>query len=388
PVRRSGIRENCEYVLHQRQFRTPICLPWAFPDTAAQLHQPISRRSRTAAGNQIRQAGTVGFRQLQRPGHWDGAECRDLSVEPRNSAHVPGANCGGRRLLREPQHALALGAALPGPWCPASPSFNAADVVDSRYVDDTIPQQLLLEPYPQFDGGFEGLPTLNANSWYHSLQIRFQKRASHYISFEGNYTLSKATDDSSSGRNAWLGNLYLDNPQLLDDLKAEHGISSNDATHRLTTAIIFDLPVGKDRLIGGAMNPVLDAIVGGWALSGFITVQSGQPLAIFNANGLLVDGNPRPNVICSKLTTGLSYREAAETGGAVLNQDCFGDPGDNIPGNAPRHFSNLRGDGIRNVDASLSKEFTIREGKILQVRAEMFNAFNHQRFAFPDLGSG
>jgi hypothetical protein len=279
-------------------------------------------------------------------------------------------------------------AALAGSWCPASPIFNAADLADSRYVDDTIPQQLLLEPYPQFDGGFEGLPTLNANSWYHSLQIRFQKRASHYISFGGNYTFSKSTDDSSAGRNAWVGNLGLDNPQLLDDLRAEHGISSNDTPHRLSGAVIFDLPVGKDRLVGGAMNPVLDAIVGGWALSGFITVQSGQPLAIFNANGLLVDGNPRPNVICSKLTTGLSYREAAETGGAVLNQDCFGDPGDNIPGNAPRHFSNLRGDGIRNVDASLSKEFKIPEGKILEVRVEMFNAFNHQRFAFPDLGSG
>ncbi|HEV2714056.1 MAG TPA: TonB-dependent receptor, partial [Terriglobales bacterium] len=285
---------------------------------------------------------------------------------------------------------FTTGAALTGPWCPASPIFSAADVADSRYVDPTIPQQLLLEPFPQFDGGFQGLPPLNANSWYHALQIRFQKRASHYISFEGNYTLSKATDDSSAGRNAWVGNLGFDNPQVLDNLKAEHGISSNDATHRLTTAIIFDLPVGKDRLIGGAMNPVLDAIVGGWALSGFITVQSGQPLAIFNANGLLVDGNPRPNVICSKLTTGLSYREVARSGGSLsyLNQDCFADPGDNIPGNAPRHFSNLRGDGIRNVDASLSKEFTIREGKILQVRAEMFNAFNHQRFAFPDLGSG
>jgi hypothetical protein len=280
-------------------------------------------------------------------------------------------------------------AALTGPWCPASPIFNPADVTDSRYVDDTIPQQLLLEPYPQFDGGFEGLPTLNANSWYHSLQIRFQKRASHYISFEGNYTFSKFTDDSSAGRNAWLGNLWLDNPQLLDDLKAEHAISANDAPHRLTTAIIVDLPVGKDRLIGGAMNPVLEALVGGWSVSTFITIQSGQPLALYNAAGLLADGNQRPNVVCSQLTTGLSYHEAARTpGGSVLNQACFGDPGDNIPGNAPRYFSNLRGDGIRNLDASLTKEFTIREGKILQVRAEMFNAFNHQRFAFPDVGSG
>jgi hypothetical protein len=84
----------------------------------------------------------------------------------------------------------------------------------------------------------------------------------------------------------------------------------------------------------------------------------------------------------------LNYHQAAASGGTYLNQDCFADPGDNIPGNAPRYFSNLRGDGIRNMDTSLSKEFKIREGKILQVRAEMFNAFNHQRFAFPDLGSG
>jgi hypothetical protein len=280
-------------------------------------------------------------------------------------------------------------AAFTGSWCPASPIFSASDVTDSRYIDPTIPQQLLLEPFPQFDGGFEGLPTLNANSWYHSLQIRFQKRASHYISFEGNYTFSKWTDDSSAGRNSWLGNLWLDNPQVLDDLKAEHSIAANDTPHRLTTAIIVDIPVGKDRLIGGAMNPVMEALAGGWSLSTFITIQSGQPLALFNDAALLVDGNQRPNVVCSQLKSGLSYHQAAMTpGGSVLNQDCFADPGDNIPGNAPRYFSQLRTDGIRNLDASLSKEFTIREGKLLQVRAEMFNVFNHQRFGLPDVGSG
>lgn len=280
--------------------------------------------------------------------------------------------------------------ASPGSYCPATPTYNAADVVDSRYVDDTIPQALLLEPYPQFDGGFEGLPTLNANSWYHSLQIRFQKRASHYISFEGNYTFSKATDDSSAGRNAWLGNLWLDNPQLLDELRAEHGIGSSDAPHRLTAAIILDLPFGRNRWIGGAMNPVLDGIVGGWSLNTVVTVQSGNPLAVYNSVGNLADGNPRPQIICSQLTTGLSYRQAAASGGnlSYLNQNCFADPGDNIPGDTPRHFSNIRGDGIRNLDLSLSKEFKVREGKVLQVRAETFNAFNHQRFAFPDTGSG
>ncbi|HKV76941.1 MAG TPA: TonB-dependent receptor [Candidatus Sulfotelmatobacter sp.] len=284
---------------------------------------------------------------------------------------------------------FTTGAALTGSWCPASPIFNAADVVDSRYLDPTIPQANLLEPFPQFDGGFEGLPTLNANAWYHSLQIRFQKRAGHYISFEGNYTFSKSTDDSSSGRNAWIGNLGLDNPQVLDNLKVEHGISANDTPHRLTAAVIFDLPFGRDRWIGRGMNRAMDGIVGGWALNTILTLQSGSPIAAYNSAGLLQDGNPRPQLLCSQLTTGLDYHHVAASNGnlSFLNQNCFGDPGDNIPGNAPRHFSNIRGDGIRNIDASLSKEFKIHESQLLQVRAEMFNAFNHQRFAFPDTGS-
>jgi len=278
--------------------------------------------------------------------------------------------------------------AAPASYCPAAPIFNPADVADSIYVDDQIPQGNLLRPYPQFDGSFAGLPLLIATSWYNSLQIRFQKRASHYISFEGNYTLSKSTDDSAAGRNAWIGNLQYDNPQLLDDLKAEHGISANDATHRLTAAFIFDIPVGRGRFVGRGMNKIADAIVGGWSLDSVITLQSGQPIAVFNAASRLTDGNQRPNVVCSQLRTGLSWSEAAQTGLPYLNQDCFADPGDNIPGDAPRHFSNLRGEGIRNLDLSFTKEFQIRERSQLQIRAEMFNVANHQRFAFPDVGSG
>ena len=55
----------------------------------------------------------------------------------------------------------------------------------------------------------------------------------------------------------------------------------------------------------------------------------------------------------------------------------------------PRHFSNLRGDGIRNVDMSLSKEFNVktflaREDTRIEVRAEAYNAWNHTNLAKPD----
>jgi hypothetical protein len=312
---------------------------------------------------------------------------RDLLVNSLNPTHDPNDNSVSDYLntpVNNPLQCFFTTVASPASYCPSTPVFSQADVADSVYALDQIPQINLLRPFPQFDGSFEGLPKLIATSWYNSLQIRFQKRTNHYVSIEGNYTFSKATDNSSSGRNAWLGNLFLDNPQVLDNLKAEHGISSNDATHRLATAFIVDLPLGRGRWLGTDMNRVLDGIVGGWSLYSFLTIQSGQPIAIAMGNPRLADGNQRPNVICPQLTTGIGYRDAARTGQPWLNDACFADPGDNIPGDAPRHFSQLRGDGIRNLDLSLSKEFKITEGTQLQVRAEMFNAANHQRFAFPD----
>jgi hypothetical protein len=270
---------------------------------------------------------------------------------------------------------------------PFQPLFSGPNAIfnqpDSRYGQATIPLGNLLRPYPQFDGNFEGLPSLEASSWYHSLQIRFQKRASHYISFEGNYTLSKSTDDSSVGANAFVGTLNNGNPQQLDKLKAEHGISANDATHRLAAAVIVDLPFGRGRWIGGGMNGWANAMVGGWAVSTLITEQTGQPLSVPMANARLMDGNQRPNVLCGG-GTGISANKAAITQLPYLNLNCFADPGDQTPGDSPRYYSNLRAEGIHGADMSLYKEFVPKEGTKLQVRAEVFNFTNTPRFAPPN----
>jgi outer membrane receptor protein involved in Fe transport len=254
---------------------------------------------------------------------------------------------------------------------------------DSQYINDQIPLINLLRPYPQFDGPFEGLPLLEAQSYYNALQVRVEKRAGHYISFEGGYTFSKSTDNSSSGRNAFIGSLASDNPQELDNLKVEHSISANDATHRLAMAIIADAPIGRGRWIGRDMNRVLDGVVGGWVISTILTFQSGQPIDIGMSQPTLDDGNQRPNVICNP-NSGVSAHQSALTGSSTFNSNCFADPGFEQAGNAPRYFSNLRTDGIHNIDIALSKEFVPREGMKLELRGEFFNFFNTPRFAPPD----
>jgi hypothetical protein len=100
------------------------------------------------------------------------------------------------------------------------------------------------------------------------------------------------------------------------------------------------------------MNRIVDGVVGGWSISTILTFQSGQPLAMGMTQPRLADGNQRSEVGCSQVSSGISYHAASANflNGAgnlsVFNADCFADQGDEISGNAPRFFSNLRSDGI------------------------------------------
>jgi hypothetical protein len=281
---------------------------------------------------------------------------------------------------------------------PTSPCFNEPD---SLYSTAQLPLGNLLNPYPQFTGDFEGLMLEEASSWYNSMQIRFQKRTTHHISFEGSYTISKLTDNSSAGRNNFIGSLANGLPQQLDRLNLEHSISANDAPQRLAAAVVVTLPVGRKEWIGGSMNRGLDAVVGGWSLATLVTEQSGQPIAIGMSNPRLANGSQRPNVVCSQLKTGLSMKDVAtnweansvaegngSTTVSFINPSCFADPGDQNPGNAPRYFPGLRVNGIHNFDMNLYKSFIPKEGMTIDLRAEAFNLFNHPRFAQPNSAFG
>jgi len=282
---------------------------------------------------------------------------------------------------------------------PSNPCFNE---VNSNYGQSTLPLAYLLNKYPQFAGDFEGLMLESANSWYNAMQFRFQKRTTHHVSFEGSYTISKETDYSSAGRNNWVGGLSLGLPQQLDNLKAEHSIGASDAPQRLAAAVVVDLPVGRKQWIGGEMNRAVDAVIGGWSVATMITQQSGQPMAIGMSNARLANGTQRPEVLCPKLKSGTSMHDVAlnwEANSTAIsnglppvnsffNANCFADPGDQIPGNAPRYFSGLRVDGIHNADLNLYKSFVPKEGMRLEVRAEMFNFTNHPRFGQPNSAVG
>jgi hypothetical protein len=226
-----------------------------------------------------------------------------------------------------------------------------------------------------------------ALSRYDSLQVRFEKRSGKYFTIQGNYTFARATDNSSSGANGWIGWLTNGGPQALDRLSNEYGLSANNATHRVAAAFTGNIPIGRGLLLGNNMNKVLDKVIGGWSASSNVTLQSGQPVHIQMSRNRISGGRQRPNVTCGHPGTGISYHDAAanllngaSNGIVVFDTNCFEDPGDQQLGNTPRYFENLNSQGIANTDLGLRKQFLIRETMRFQIRMEAFNAFNRTRF--------
>ena len=143
------------------------------------------------------------------------------------STHLPWGSWGFTRnrnfiptSIRSQYTSDDLSSLVPNPFQPLFAGPNAIfHEPDSIYNNDTIPLLNLLRPYPQFDGEFDGLPLFAANSRYNSMQVRFEKTAGKYLTFQGNYTLSRNTDSSSAGSNDWVGYYSLGAPQALDRLE-------------------------------------------------------------------------------------------------------------------------------------------------------------------------
>ncbi len=226
----------------------------------------------------------------------------------------------------------------------------------------------------------------NANANYHALQVNLQHRMEHGIQFDFNYTFSKSIDISSDATRigAWSGL----GGQVINswDPNAMRAVSDFDAKHQFNANWIAELPFGKGRLVAGSAHGLLDAIIGGWQLSGLFHVTSGLPFNVFNGfqwpTNWQLGGNA---FLVSRVNTGV-FKSTDSTGNAVVSVfkngidsiNAFTNP---FPGESGAR-NQVRGDGFFNVDLGLAKRWRMpwSEKQSLQLRWEVFNVTNTNRF--------
>jgi hypothetical protein len=150
----------------------------------------------------------------------------------------------------------------------------------------------------------------------------------------------------------------------------------------------------------------MNQVVQGWTVSGLTTIQSGNPLTLFDNRGGGVYGTPGSGTVenglsRAQLCPGFTYDQIATSGNVKDRLGSAGNP------NAQRYFNPaavcappavgadgstgfgnsgigiVRGPHQLNFDFQAGKIFKIGERQALQLRGEFFNLFNHAQFAIP-----
>src|SRR6266498_3725678 len=213
--------------------------------------------------------------------------------------------------------------------------------------------------------------TFGGSSNYHSLQATVQRRFRQGLSLGAAYTWSKALGTASDVEGNFIN--------IICSRCVDYRVRSFDRTHNLVINYLWDLPKLKTN------NFLVKGVVNNWQVTGITTFQSGVPtelgFGIPNTDSNqritgswtegprpVLTGNAQPNV------TGGSTQ-----GGSSLDITQLSIPNIN-PG--PQARTLIRRPGNNVTDLAFFKSFPLGgDGqRYIQLRLEMFNAFNHAQF--------
>jgi hypothetical protein len=220
-------------------------------------------------------------------------------------------------------------------------------------------------PYPGFHS--INLSTNEANSHYNGLQLDLTSHIRD-LTLRAYYTLSRTIDSTNAASGG--GDLgTVSNPYL--GWKYDNGPGGFDRTNNGAVNFIYDIP-----FLRNSVHRFLKSAIGGWEVSGIITMTSGVPINPQLTGGQ--SGNGLPNATNRPDQVGnVSYPHKV---GEWFNKDAFVDPALGAWGNAGHN--SLRGPGRDNWNLSLFKSFVLSEarGSRFEFRAESFNTWNHTEF--------
>jgi hypothetical protein len=260
-----------------------------------------------------------------------------------------------------------------------------------RLGNDWTTIQLNMDPYstigphafyqPQY-GALTSWTTL-ANSNYHALAVSLRERLRTFT-VDFNYTYSHSLDDASGLQAAGA---YSSSALILNPLRQRDNYTASDfdVRHIINVNSVWQLPFGRGRTFVPRAGGLLDALIGGWQLSGIFRWNTGLPL------GTPIDAN----------TWSTNWENQSETT-LIQPVPVSGCPDRRSPpkflGNCDvtaiyRSFRNsypgetgqrnyFRFPGYTNVDLGLAKSWTMpyNEDHKLQLRWDVFNVANYQPF--------
>jgi len=220
----------------------------------------------------------------------------------------------------------------------------------------------------------------SGNSSYEAFMAKFDHRVASGLNFRLEYAFAKALTDT------YQASLSAYN-QISDCRECSKGPATFDVRHRAVGSLVWEMPFGRGQPIGHGMPRWADVAAGGWKLTAITTFATGQPVMLSapNQTGSAFI-NPLPNRVCDGRSDQLSDN-VRNNGLLWFNPACFAVPPVGYFGNSGPTV--LSGPGANNWDIGMEKSFPLPwETSTVQLRAEMFNAWNHAQFNQPNGNAG
>jgi hypothetical protein len=280
-----------------------------------------------------------------------------------------------------------------------NPFYQLAGVTGSRGNSSLISIYDLMRPITVFGGQSSNDNPVGKNQ-FDSMQAKVERRFRGGFSLLFSYTFSKLFEDTSFWGNQ-LGGVI------------EHKLGGEDRPHKVSIAPIVQLPFGRGKAIGNNMSKVLDALVGGWQVSGQYIIQSGAPVVFstdsffdgqnfgysrndrrldkwFDTSHFVKFPNSGDDISKWPAWTGIQNMPGANyvpKSSSDPKNGVYADFG-NYLRRYPTRWANVRESRTNELNVGLFKNFRVVERVKIQLRGEFFNAFNHARFDGPNTDPG
>ncbi len=224
---------------------------------------------------------------------------------------------------------------------------------------------------------------LGASSNYNALQVQLTKRYSAGLSFTSAFTWGKALDYATGGDDN--GGLVF----FINERK-NYAPADFDRARNFEQSFVYELPGGRGHKYFN--SGIGDAVLGGWRLSGVISVLSGLPFSVYaNQSSLNTPGT----ALLASMTGGPKVLHQIGPGKQWLDKSnfsqpvgCTGQTPCTNPGLGNTGRNQFRGPGYWQNNVSLAKRFTLYHEFASEIRIDAVQLTNTPQFGLPNSGSG
>ncbi len=238
-------------------------------------------------------------------------------------------------------------------------------------------------PFPDF-GENPSYAATEGSSYYHSLELKFERRFNAGLNVLANYTYSKVRSDARDLLNGG-GDGGFRNPYLAGrGIQGDYYLANFDIRNVVHLSGIYELPLGQGKHFLTNASSLVNRFVGGWSTNWALTLQDGQPFTIGCPTGtsagtgcfaLLVPGANiigGPHNVTQWMNPAAFAQPPAVTSVGQTDYTPLGGAGNQVIG-----------PGFHRMDLALFKRIVTSERTYLEFHAEFFNLTNTPNFAFP-----